>query len=198
MILASSEHSFPYRLCHERLHFNTTDLTKLVFAGEIPPDKMYELLSTQWGVRHNLAVALIDLYGGHIYDISIHLNELNEHKGAYIPGSQRQFDDVLNCLKFGGDKKRLRELLAQIAENGFAPTNDKTDPVAEFISKHNVGGLVQRRHATVIGFPDDVWDEHEIGLIPSKQSIRLVIAKVLKMHPLVIAEHPLPWWRNWW
>jgi hypothetical protein len=152
---------------------------------------MYELLTTQWGVRHNLAVALIDLYGGHIYDISIHLNELNERKGTYIPGSQRQFDDVLNCLKFGGDKKRMRELLAQIAENGFAPINDKTDPVAEFISKHYVGGLVQRRHATVIGLPDDVWGEHMIGLIPSKQSIRLVIAKVLEMHPL-------PWWRNWW
>jgi hypothetical protein len=50
---------------------------------------MYELLTTQWGVRPNLAVALIDLYGGHIYDITAHLNELNEHKGTYIPGSQR-------------------------------------------------------------------------------------------------------------
>jgi hypothetical protein len=189
VILTSSEHSFPYRLCHERLHFNTTDVTELLFAGEIPPDKMYELLTTQWGVRHNLAVALIDLYGGHIYDISTHLNELNKHKGTYIPGSQRQFDDVLNCLKLNGDKKRMRELLAQIAENGFAPINDKTDPVAEFISRHNVGGLVQRRQATVIGFPDDVWGEHKIGLIPSKQSIRLVIAEVLEMHPL-------PWWRK--
>jgi hypothetical protein len=135
VILTSSEHSFPYRLCHERLHFNTTDLTELLFAGEIPPDKMYELLTTQWGVRHNLAMALIDLYGGHIYDISTHLNELNNRKGAYIPGSQRQFDDVQNCLDFGGDEKRMRELLTQIAEKGFAPISKKTDPVAEFISR---------------------------------------------------------------
>jgi hypothetical protein len=51
----------------------------------------------------------------------------------------------------------MRELLTQIAENGygFAPTSKKTDPVAEFIS-NNVGGLMQRRNATVIGFPYDV------------------------------------------
>jgi hypothetical protein len=34
-----------------------------IFAGEVPPNKMYELLTTWWGVGHNLAVALIDLYG---------------------------------------------------------------------------------------------------------------------------------------
>jgi hypothetical protein len=84
----------------------------------------------------------------------------------------------------------MRELLTQIAEKGFAPLSDETEPVAEFISEKNVGGLVQRQRATVTGFPD-VWGEHEIGLIPYKQSIRLVIAKVLEMHLL-------PWWRNWW
>jgi hypothetical protein len=156
VILASSEYSFPCRLGHDRLHFNTTDLTRLVFAGEIPPDKMYELLTTRWGVKHYLAVALINLYGGHIYDISLHLNELNQHKDTYIPGSRGQIKDVLSCLKFNGDKKRMRELLAQIAENGFAPLSDETDPVVEFISEKNVGGLVQRQHATVIGLPADV------------------------------------------
>ena len=107
---------------------------------------------------------------------------MNERKVKYVPGSREQVDDVLSCLKFNGDKKRMRELLTQIAENGFAPINDKTDPAAEFISKKNVGGLVQRQRATVIGFPDDVWGEHKTGLIPSKQSIRLVIAEVLEMH----------------
>jgi hypothetical protein len=70
----------------------------------------------------------------------------------------------------------MRELLAQIAENGFAPISKKTDPVAEFTSEKNVGGLVQRQRAIVIGLPNDVWGEREIGIIPSKQSIRLVIA----------------------
>jgi hypothetical protein len=182
-------------LGHDRLHFNTTDLTRLVFAGEIPPDKMYELLTTRWGVKHYLAVALINLYGGHI---SLNLNELNICKDTYIPGSRGQVKDVLSCLDFGGDKKRMRELLTQIAENGFAPLSRETDPVAEFISENNVGGLVQRQHATVIGLPDDVWGDHDIGLIPSKQSIRLTIAKVLETHPEVLETHlEVPWWKMW-
>jgi hypothetical protein len=90
----------------------------------------------------------------------------------------------------------MKEVLTQIAENRFAPLSDKTDPAAEVIGKKNVGGLVQRQRATVIGFPDDVWGNNDkIGLIPSKQSIRLVIAEVLEMHPEI---RPLPWWRNWW
>jgi hypothetical protein len=84
----------------------------------------------------------------------------------------------------------MRELLTQIAENGFAPLSRETDPVAEFISENNVGGLVQRQLATVIGLPNDVWVDHDIGLIPSKQSIRLTIAKVLETHPEVLVTHP--------
>ena len=165
--------------------FNMLDLTEFIFAGEVPPNKMYELLTTKWGVGRNLAATLIDYYGGHIYDILLELEELNSKGEGLIPGSQMQADSVLKCLKFDGDKRRMRELLTQIAEKGFALISDKEDLEAEVISKYNVGGLVQFEKATVIGLPLSVRGEHTMGLIPSKQSIRLVIAEVLEENPVL-------------
>ena len=111
---------------------------------------MYELLTTWWGVGHNLAVALIDIYGGHIYDVLRKLLELNSKEDSFIPGSTMQANDVMRCLDFDGNRQHMRELLTQIAEKEFAPTRNKNDREAEVISKYNVGGLVQRESAEII------------------------------------------------
>jgi hypothetical protein len=185
VILTSSEHVFPYSLTDIKLGFNILNLTGFIFAGEVPPDKMYELLTKRWGAGHNVAITLIDHFGGHIYDIHEKLKELNIKRETFRPGKQSQADSIKLCLGFHGDKKRMRFLLTQIAEHGFAPISEKNDPLAEIISENNVGGLVQFESATVIGLPAAVWGVHEIGLVPSKQSIRLLIAKVLEDNPLL-------------
>ena len=187
MILTSADHAFSHRLGDKRLGFNTMDITQLIFAGEVPPDKMYELLTKRWGMGHNLAVAFIDHYGGHIYDIFRRLEQLNSKGEDFVAMSQAQTDDVQMCLDFDGDKKHMRELLTQIAEKGFAPLGKKTDREAEVISQYNVGGLVQRDQAVVVGLPAHVWGENTIGLIASKHSIRLVIARVLHENPELLA-----------
>ena len=189
MILLSTEHAFPDRLKHARLEFVTADITDFIFAGEVPPSKMYELLTTRWGMGHNLAVTLIDHYGGHIYDIVSQLEYLNRQGEDFVTVSQAQTDDVQRCLDFDSDKKRMRELLTQIAKKGFAPLSKRQDREAEAISKYNVGGLVQLQGATVIGLPFDACGKHRIGLIPSKQSIRLIIAEVLHMNPEDLADN---------
>ena len=171
-------------------------LRNFVYVGEVPPDKMYELLTTKWDVGDNLATALIDHYGGHIYDVILKLNELNSsfmYAGTpykplgisekFCAELQWQADGVMECLQFNGDHAHMRELLTQIAENGFALLKDKDDREAEVIRKHNVGGLVQRESDKVIGLSADAWGEHGIGLVPYKQSVRLVIAKVLEENP---------------
>ena len=109
--------------------------------------------------------------------------------GSFEPGIQMNTDNVKRCLKYAVDKPRMRELLTQIAVNGFAPIDDIDDSEAEIISKHNVGGQVQKERSTVIGFPVEMWGKHEICLIPATQSIRLVIAKVLENNP-VLADGP--------
>ena len=187
MILASTDHAFPYRLGDQRLQFNTLDITSFIFAGEVPPSKMYELLTTRWGMGRNLAVTLIDHYGGHISDIFCLLKELAKKKKSFKAISVDQIGSVQRCLKFNGDKKHMRELLTQIAEKGFAPLSDVDDPEAEIISRKNVGGYVKSSKAKVIGLPEHVWLGHELGLIPSKQSMRLVIATILHRNPEILA-----------
>jgi hypothetical protein len=113
---------------------------------------------------------------------------LNSKGETFRPGSQMQADSVQMCLDFDGNKLRMRELLTQITVNGFAPITKKTDREAEVISKYNVGELVQFEKATVIGLPDAVWGKDKIGLIPSKLSIRLVVAEVLEDDPRVVSN----------
>lgn len=90
------------------------------------------------------------------------------------------------CLAHDGDEKRMRELLTQIAEKGFAPVSHFNDPEAAVIGQHNVCGLVHINE--VIGLPHHVRRENSQGLVPNKQSIRLVIAKVLHMNPVSVSD----------
>ena len=68
VILVSSEHSYPFCLVDKRLGFNLEDLSGYIFSSELPPKDMYELLTTRWGIKHDLALQLLSIYGGHIYD----------------------------------------------------------------------------------------------------------------------------------
>lgn len=94
IILTSSEHAFP----DPRIGLNTMDFSKDIFSGEVPPDKMYEL-TTRWGVGYNLAIALIYIYGGHLYSTFRKLVEFSKGD-ILILGSQMQADAVMRCLDF--------------------------------------------------------------------------------------------------
>ena len=80
----------------------------------------------------------------------------------------------------------MRELLTQIAENGFAPVCNYRE--ADVIAKYNVGGLVSCG-SQVIGLPSDVWRGSFHGLIPSTQGMRLLIAEVLLKNPGFIDDN---------
>ena len=61
--------------------------------------------------------------------------------------------------------------------------------MAAVIGKHNVGGLVlKEKKTTVIGLPPDTWGEHEMVLVPTTQSIRLVIAQMLGRQKAEVEE----------
>ena len=179
MILVSSEHIFPFRLSEPKLDFNLTNFTEFIYAGEVPPNEMYKLLTTEWGVGDHLALALMDHYGGHIWDTYLALIRLNSKRENFIALNPQLSQGVVRCLKWSGNKEQMKLALRQIAESGFFPLDDQQDPLAEVISKNNVGGVVQLR-STAIGLPKDAWGKHDIGLIPSNQSTRLAIAKVLE------------------
>jgi hypothetical protein len=48
VLLVSSEHSYPFHL--SVVPFNLANISKHVFAGDVPPRDMFTLLTTHWGM----------------------------------------------------------------------------------------------------------------------------------------------------
>jgi len=151
-----------------------------MYAGEVPPDEMFKLLTEEWGVGEKLATALISHYGGHIYNTHNALQRLN--KSPFYPRcafDSGHFKKVINCLNDTTDKPRMIMVLKQLAEKGFAPLEDANDDaVAEVISSLNVGGVVHKT-GSVVGLSNEHWGKSRFGIVPASQSMRLVIADVL-------------------
>ena len=82
VILAFSEHAFPLRLrlADPKLGFNLEDITELLYSGEVAPNEIFKLLTQEWKLSENLSLAIISLYGGHIWDIYQALMRLREMK----------------------------------------------------------------------------------------------------------------------
>lgn len=82
VVLTSSEHPFPFGLT-KHLGFNTDNFNKYVYAGEVPPRYMYTLLTEEWQIEENIAIALMNHYGGHIYDTYLGLKLLTNREEFY-------------------------------------------------------------------------------------------------------------------
>ena len=179
--MSSSEHAFPFRL--DRLGFSPRNFSKLIFAGEVPPADMFALLTTRWGMGEHLAAAFLNFYGGHVYDAYNAVLELQLKKEDYqqiFPWvTSLEIDALLICLEMAGESKSdrtlMKKVLTTLATSGFSAIKSK-NKVAEMLSSYNVGGVVPRG-ATVVGLPLTAFKgAYKSGLVPSKQSIRLMIA----------------------
>ena len=170
---------FPFRLADPRLSFNLKDITEFIFAGEVPPNEMYKLLTDEWKLSNNLSLALISLYGGHIWDIYQALMRLRESKEDFYPFDANLSGNIDSCFDSGKDNEKFVEYLKLLSEKGFAPIKKRNDAVAEVLSKHNVAGVVMKTSLN-IGLPKSVWsDGCKYGLVPYSQSTRLLIAECL-------------------
>lgn len=186
MILVATEHDFPDRLRDSEVDFNLANLNGYIYTAEVPPNETYKLLTTKWGVAPNVALALINLYGGHIYDMKEALIRLHlQRERLHSLFDSNHFGNVIQCLKWEFEKAedtvRMRDTLRQLAVTGFVPIKNIDDPVVKVISVYDVGGVVMP-FGTVIGSCPDVWQqtECEFGIVPSKQSMRLIIAEILE------------------
>jgi hypothetical protein len=167
-----------------------------IYVGEISPKQAYDFTTRQLKLEKHLAIALVNRFGGHIYDMYRAIESLHYDGEDYVDNSALDMSNVLACLELSGInltgikeneeelKERMRRVLKQLAVKGFAFVEGKIpfkDPIAECISFNNVGGVVNKG-SLVIGLRDEVWVEDialETGLIPSSQSIRIIIAKAL-------------------
>lgn len=185
VLLVSSEYAFPF-LLYEDLGFNLQNIEKLMFMGEVPPFKMFELLTTKWGMRDNLALALVDAFGGHIWNTRVAVKEIARGLTDFSCEAAwgATIEAVEPCLQWAEENDRvedMRKALEALVSDSFYPIRRRGDPIARTIARNNVGGLV-RRGGIMIGLNQSAWDGHNCnyGLVPSSQGMRLIIAAMLQ------------------
>lgn len=183
MILVSSEYSFPFNLQYPKLSFCPSTFNQYIYSGEVAPNDMYELLTKSWNVAPNLAIALIEYYGGHIYDIYHALRRLHLRKDEFALFDSVSFNNVRRCLRWRGegtkDQQRMKYVLTQLCKTGICDIDGFDDPVADVISKNHVGGVIQKI-GHVIGLSPTL-NYSKFALIPATQSMRLIIADELSV-----------------
>ena len=173
-LLVTSEYAYPYRLQHNGF-FNTTNLTRTLFAGEVPPGDMRALLQGAWGLGPRLSDVFLGYYGGHVHMASQALALLEEQGDQFkcedvAPASVR--GAIVRCLEAGeaGGRGSMREMLRAMAQQGFAPVRHEGDTRVQALSEANIGGLVVTS-ATVVGLPEGLREGSEFGCVPSSNFI---------------------------
>jgi hypothetical protein len=179
VLLSTSEYGYPYRLEQEGF-FNTSNLTGTIFAGEVPPKDMRDLLLHKWGLGQRLADVFLAYYGGHVHMASQALSALSAGLDEFDCASvapRMGAASVVTCLRSG---PAARSLLTGMALAGFAEVRDLGDPAAQLVAQANVGGIVDS-HATVVGVPFEVRTagHAEYGMVPSAHFMRHIICKAL-------------------
>lgn len=82
--------------------------------------------------------------------------------------------EINTCLSIDGSF----DLLNRMARDGSVPIKDYNSEAVKTIAELDLGGVVSRQNA-VNGMPRSVWEHTncEYGLVPTSNSMRLVIAK---------------------
>lgn len=186
VVLASSEHSEPFRL--RTLGLDSLQLSFHVVMNEVPPEEMRSLLGA-WGCGAHLATGLISVYGGHVWQVAGALSGLAREGSSFMaltgfPSSP----GVDACLKSAATQPQLRSMLCNLAEFGYTPTADTTDACTELISRNNVGAVIPST-ALAPGIPDTAWARADTAgnvtaapparwsVVVASQGMRLLLAQ---------------------
>ena len=86
-----------------------------MFMGEVPPSSMYDLLTKEWKYGENLAVAMMEHLGGHVWDHANAISKLGLLKERYHPSFNYDINytaGVMTCLQCFKKEKLLNYLKA--------------------------------------------------------------------------------------
>ena len=166
VLLVSSEYAFPYRLQHNNF-FNASNLTHVIFAGEVSPADMRGLLRNSWGLGPHLSDVFLAFYGGHVHMAARALAALDAEAGDFNCASvaptlaAHQIDACMEA------SAAVAPLLRQLALRGFARVEGgEGAEAAQLLARANVAGLVDTS-AKVLGLPLRVREGAAYGLVPS-------------------------------
>jgi hypothetical protein len=144
--------------------------------------------ATMIGMGPRLAELCLAVYGGHFLRvqnaiIDLSLQQTRFKALALLP------DLASNIIKCLDTYMSTRPLLEAMAKSGFAPIGTRENAAVDMIVKLNIGGVV-RTGSTICGLSETKWSDTECdyALIPSSESVRLVIAMTLNVFPAVKVE----------
>jgi hypothetical protein len=122
VILDSSEHAFSFQLVDENMHFGIATFGRFIFAGEVSPQDMQQLLTREWGVGDRLAATLIDRYGGNVWDVYRAVIRLASERQSFRTVDYLGSSQVVKCLKWKGDREgdqeRMVDALRRLRRSG--------------------------------------------------------------------------------
>lgn len=174
VIMATSDYGFPFAL--ENIGYNTFHISKSLVLSDISPYDTLRLLSS-WGVRPNLAYLLVEIYGGHVLQISralidLHIKKENAKINTYfISGLKNRLAVCIKESKDAGICEKVITALDTLMSLGFFACNFN-DPVAELLTKCNIAGFIGSE--SIVPGLSTTLRRTETGLVPSVQMIRIV------------------------
>src|SRR3546814_11762637 len=140
VLLVSSDHMEPHRL--REFDFKIQDVT-LIFAGEVPPQRMLSQLK-EVGVGDNLAGVLVGTYGGHVWTLYRAMSAMAANSN-FKPLQALRSDVssvVATCVRLEKEKhlgmEGMRAMLHELAKVGFVPIAEDSRPEERRVGKEGV------------------------------------------------------------
>ena len=155
-----------------KIGYNINHISHVLFVGDVSPIDMFQLLSS-WGIRPSLAFLLIEIYGGHILQITRALTDLHHHHQKadidhnFIFGLSCQ---LKSCIKECNEQKIDKDVMRTLMKTGFFPCKS-TDQIVEIFTKHDVGRFIS--DSAIAPCLSNELRRHKSGIIPSTQMIRI-------------------------
>ena len=138
VIMATADYGFPFTL--DKIGYNRNHISKLLVLSDVSPSDTLRLMSS-WGVRSSLAYLLVEVYGGHILQISralVVLHRCKENAGINRSFIEGLSDQIIACItesKEKGVDKKIMEALDTLMRTGYFAC-EFNDPLAALITKH--------------------------------------------------------------
>jgi hypothetical protein len=153
----------------------------LVMAEPSPKDTLDWLESL--GVGENLRGVLVNLFGGHVYEICQFLIDLPcdvEQDKVCLPlaGADSVNKAIGSWIAVGGSYKEIRRVLQEVARTGFCPMVDVTASMAHILT-HTKVCTTLTNDAIEFHVPPSLRRGRG-GLTPESQLMRLMIASQLE------------------
>ena len=182
VVLVSSDSQLPYNL--RDLKVNPYRITRTLMISEPSPCECLDWLQKKIGMGEHLSRALVNVYGGNVYQICLLLKSLpdvyarSESEINVFFGPAADVSRAVDTwVADGGHREDILMVLKELARTGFVPESCATSPLVRLLSKLNLCVFLSR-DAVQYQVPKEVR-MNRAGLVPASQMLRVLFASEL-------------------